>query len=1457
MPTGVNTLAEPLTNELLRREVLPAAEAVEIVQQLAREIAQRHESGRLHLRIAVETVSYNSDTGRAELGEPLHEASSFGGAESDDEFCPPELQQARSVLMAVDLSAARAALQLAGLAAVDPRRVDIYQLGTLLCRLLTGQSVNAFLSRPRVAAKVPPEARDLIERMLGHDPQRAIRSAEELLRALETLDAARTQALLNAQPGSTRNVSKPDTTPSFVSMDAADTDAGRPAPSPVDEAALPFQKLGHYEIVGRLGRGGMGDVYKGYERRLDRYVAIKVLPQEFSRQDEMVKRFNAEASAAAKLVHPNTVEIYFIGENEIPTGEGQPPATVHFFAMQYVEGESLADLLARRKRLNVEETLSITEQVLAGLDAAHQLGMVHRDIKPGNILIDRQRQRVQLADFGLVKSLQGSGMTASGVIVGTADYMAPEQGRGGHVDARADLYAVGVVLFQILSGRLPFKADSVTAMIFQHVYEPPPPLHEVANDVPEALAAIIAKLLSKSPDARYQNAAALLADLRAFHRGQSLPSGVDRIGVLVSTGTRRASQPDEVAAVDPTARPRTVIIPAPRFADEAVLPVTLTQLATPDRWQRYRQAIRDFLLLQSEEFVREIQTTEQHVDAAIANYEQRHSALADAIRDANSVVKELKSQQDLWRRANAEAEQRAARAPDDDTARVALGEKLRGERVLAELSEQFESQQTQLDEMRRKQSQITATLERLHSQRDVLNARLKVARAQIRMSGGVSGGVGDESFARRAKLLMHRLRWLNVSLLVLVLMVLIGATTILFKVAVFGLRGDVGLAEIEKAPLAVKVEEALESASTMAELFRNPPNTFGQPFSGGGSQKQVVSLAVSSTGKHVATATGERAVFLWDAESGQLVRRLSENLREVNVVAFSHDGKILITGETTGEMSLKLWDVDTGELLGGLPEERNSIYRLAVSPAGPFVAISEPSGRDHLVIWNYETRTRHWSTNAKETPAKLAFSPDGILLVGMSGRGEVCVWDLGERKLRASWIISFGTSVYKLGPLFLPSGTELLTNYSGDSIAKWDARTGKLLSQTPGGLLANVSSLSLSKDGRWLAASSQSWVTIVDSQSGLLRAAMPGHQTTATAFSPQGDKLFSAGGSPFLVRWATNSPVLTGRGWSREVIASPPFAVAALKPLSLIREGTQLGIWNFESQSPLVRLKSNSPIAVEKAAAAFSSDALRAVVLDGAGNLQFWDLVTDKHRNIGRIPDSAVQTATYRLTFSPDGEVVWVSADTRLWRVDLQRNSVESWLEWPLGTERTALSADGRFAIAAAADIRSQEWQVWDIAKRQPLIPNDKTSESFHSFAFARDGHRLLALDTNGGFHLWDLEQTKLLDRFEVNRAQQFWNSQLAFLPGDRHVVAYSHPTMRVIDVERHEEVLNFEAPQMEKMPTGENASPRGVEYFLRITPDGRYAVTAGANQDRLAFWSLYPQHQLGRVAPPSSRNQP
>ncbi|MGI8981926.1 MAG: protein kinase domain-containing protein [Pirellulaceae bacterium] len=287
-----------------------------------------------------------------------------------------------------------------------------------------------------------------------------------------------------------------------------------PPPRQRSGGPLPFSRLGNYEIVGRLGSGGMGDVFKGYDAELDRYVAIKVLPPEFARQEGAVNRFRAEAAAAAKVEHPHIVPIYAIS-----CDEGR-----QFFAMQFVDGPTLSQFLVEQRVVPLETTLRIIEQIVSGLAAAHRFGLVHRDIKPGNILLADGGQRALLADFGLVKSLhQERKVTATGVVVGTMDYISPEQGQGGEVDGRSDLYSVGVLFYQMLAGHLPFAANSPTALIFHHVYSPPPAITAAVPQIPPALAQIVHRLLAKLPEDRYPNCDALLADLHAFRAGHKLP----------------------------------------------------------------------------------------------------------------------------------------------------------------------------------------------------------------------------------------------------------------------------------------------------------------------------------------------------------------------------------------------------------------------------------------------------------------------------------------------------------------------------------------------------------------------------------------------------------------------------------------------------------------------------------------------------------------------------------------------------------------------------------------------------------------------------------------------------------------------------------------------------------------------------------------------------------------------
>jgi hypothetical protein len=257
----------------------------------------------------------------------------------------------------------------------------------------------------------------------------------------------------------------------------------------------------------------MGEVYRAEDETLHREVAVKVLPPDLARDEDFVRRFQAEAAAMGRLNHPNVVPVYFFGEE----------SGLYYFVMPLVVGESLAERLHHGPRLSVAEVTELAGQCLEGLQAAHQAGLIHRDIKPGNILLERATGRAMLGDFGLVRRLGASTqLTAAGTVMGTADYLAPEQARGGEVDQRADLYAMGVVIYQMLSGQLPFVADSPTSMLFQHVFEKPPPMDRVAADVPAALAAIVARMMAKNAAERYENCAEVLADLEAFRTGRAV-----------------------------------------------------------------------------------------------------------------------------------------------------------------------------------------------------------------------------------------------------------------------------------------------------------------------------------------------------------------------------------------------------------------------------------------------------------------------------------------------------------------------------------------------------------------------------------------------------------------------------------------------------------------------------------------------------------------------------------------------------------------------------------------------------------------------------------------------------------------------------------------------------------------------------------------------------------------------
>ncbi len=256
-----------------------------------------------------------------------------------------------------------------------------------------------------------------------------------------------------------------------------------------------------YEILEKIGTGGMSDVYKAKCHKLNRYVAVKVLKQEFSENENFVSKFRIEAQAAASLMHPNIVNVYDVGaENDI-----------YYMVMELVEGITLKKYIERKARLSYKEAVSIAIQVSMGIEAAHNNHIIHRDIKPQNIIISREG-KVKVTDFGIAKAATSNTITSN--VMGSVHYTSPEQARGGYSDEKSDIYSLGVTLFEMLTGRVPFNGETTVAIAIKHIQEEMVSPKEFVPEIPGSVEAIVLKCCQKSPDRRYQNMAEVIADLK-------------------------------------------------------------------------------------------------------------------------------------------------------------------------------------------------------------------------------------------------------------------------------------------------------------------------------------------------------------------------------------------------------------------------------------------------------------------------------------------------------------------------------------------------------------------------------------------------------------------------------------------------------------------------------------------------------------------------------------------------------------------------------------------------------------------------------------------------------------------------------------------------------------------------------------------------------------------------------
>ena len=328
---------------------------------------------------------------------------------------------------------------------------------------------------------------------------------------------------------------------------------------------------GRYEVRSLIGHGGMAEVHLGFDTRLSRIVAIKMLRSDLARDSIFQARFRREAQSAASLNHPNIVSVYDTGEETV-TGPDGRSISVPYIVMEYVEGHTVKELLSDCTPVPINEAISIVSGILSALEYSHSQNLVHRDIKPGNIMLTGDG-KVKVMDFGIARALTDSQatMTQTNAVVGTAQYLSPEQARGEQVDARSDLYSTGVVLFELLTGRPPFTGDSAVAVAYQHVQQLPPTPSSVTPDIPEALDRVVMKALAKDREQRYSSAGSMLVDLMRASRGGNV--NAPETAVWAQTQTLTPTQGSSAQGTPTQTLPSTAFQPV-ATATSSIAPVS-------------------------------------------------------------------------------------------------------------------------------------------------------------------------------------------------------------------------------------------------------------------------------------------------------------------------------------------------------------------------------------------------------------------------------------------------------------------------------------------------------------------------------------------------------------------------------------------------------------------------------------------------------------------------------------------------------------------------------------------------------------------------------------------------------------------------------------------------------------------------------------------------------------------
>jgi WD40 repeat protein/predicted Ser/Thr protein kinase len=1099
-----------------------------------------------------------------------------------------------------------------------------------------------------------------------------------------------------------------------------------------------------YEVLGELGRGGMGVVYKARQVRLGRVVALKVLLAGGHAGAQDLARFRAEASAAARLQHPNVVQVYEVGE------EGGRP----YLALEYVDGGSLAEKL-RGTPLPAREAAQLAETLARAVHAAHRHGIVHRDLKPANVLLTADGTP-KIVDFGLAKRLDGTTLhTQTGAVLGTPDFMAPEQAEGKATGPAADVHALGALLYQMLTGRPPFVAETALDTLLRVRLDEPVPPSVLQPKVPRDLGTVCLRCLRKSPAQRYASALDLAEDLRRFLDGEPVRarpvSSWERAGKWIK---RRPALAALAAAIVLTALALVGSLGA-LWQDAEARARAVRQLDEAQRTLAERQG----QLRQLEEGIKEQQGIAARTRAELEEgIKEQQDVAARTRAEVERLQKALPEEQARAREARLTT-RRALYIRDLHLAQAAL-DKGQVDRLVMLLGKHRPPPGA--EDVRGFEWHVLWRLG--HGERALLRGHpgCYVRALQFSPDGqtlasaaawsdpyhtGRTSGTGEEGLklwdvATGAERALPRK---EVEKVVAVAYSPDGQT-----LAVGRRDGRVELWDVAEGRPRTSFRAL--AAAVLALAFAPDGRTLATGAPGGdvklwdlpgprerarlpGHRGDADLARFAPDGRALVTAGGSETARLWDVTSGRerLALRAQGGTLLVNV-NFSPDGGTLATSEAypfsphlTGYV--RLWDTATGEEdLPALEVPNGGAWATAFTPDGRFLAVSDNFGV--VKFWDVAARkVRRMFLGHTERLHAIAFSPDGKTMATGGNDGTVRLWDVAAPpELPVTLRESAGRTDFWVGTgvAFAPDGTTLAARDAAGNVRLLDRKTGRertFLSPHGG----ELDTLSFSPDARTIAtAGKDGMVRLWDVATRTERAALQGHavRVTGLAFAPDGKTLASGGRDGWIKLWDPAS--------GKDLGTLPgPGSVLAFSPdgrrLASGSAGEAVRLWDLATRQPLAVVK----VPPGGVTLAFSPDGHLLAAGTYGGSVMLWDVAALDRR----LPAEAASAVAL-------GGVSPVALALPAIALAPRRGDQDLLASLPYSggghAFQLAFTPDGKTLVSSHGE---HGLVFWDVATRQERFVLRGPPEITVSVALSPDGELLATGDGDGSVYLWDIRE--------------------------------------------------------------------------------------------------------------------